>query len=98
MMITLAYTAIALCVIRPMAGHFAWSWYHSDATAHNLVTPDPGPLRWLLATISSAILSVVWPAVVIWTLTGMLGPVGSERRQQSLDRERKIKELEEELQ
>jgi hypothetical protein len=99
----IAYTLIALAVIRPIAGHFAWSWHHASVARSSGSAPHPYPsdVHWSFAVALAALLGAVWPVVAIWTLSAVLGPVGAERREylharrKHLDaRERHVADLE----
>jgi hypothetical protein len=101
MILTIAYTLIALAVIRPIAGHFAWYWYHKETATGRTHYQRPDSFQWGGAVALGALLGTVWPAVALWTLTAALGPVGAERREylharrKHLDaRERHVADLE----
>lgn len=94
-LLTTAYALIALGAIRPIAGHFAWSWHHAEvARGFGTVDRRPDGLMWGVAVVLGALVGAAWPAVAIWALTAALGPVGAERRQLLLERERRVADLE----
>jgi hypothetical protein len=96
------YVIVALFVIRPLTGHFAWGFVHEkrrDDRRYGVkrVWASPQPDQWFGALLLSVTLAAVWPAVLVWIAAGSLPKVGAEALEERERLARRVKELEKEL-
>jgi hypothetical protein len=95
--VLIPYGVLALLMLRPLAGHFAWKESH---TWKHQVRPDSGD--WWDGFVLGAIVSVLWPVLLVAfggaaLANRTLPKVGAEREAARKIRERRLKELEREL-
>ncbi len=91
-----AYVVVALAILRPLAGHFTWSFHSRE---RHPVDPDrPGSDDWVGGVLTALPLVALWPAAAMWLLSGtLLPPVGAEREAEIRQREARVAEMEREL-
>lgn len=104
-----AYGVVALLALRPLAGHFAWSWTLREARRKRRDYPslygrketegaEPSTDAWCGAYCCALALVALWPVVLCVYGAGRFGPrIGAEREAELKARERHIAELEREL-
>ncbi len=89
------YVVVAAAVLRPVAGHFAWSFHNAE---RHPTDPDrPGNDAWVGGVLTGLPLVALWPACLIWLLVGRLPAMGAEREAEIRRREARLAELEREL-
>jgi len=97
----IAYGVIALLAVRPLAGHFAYSFFESEKRLYPSLTAgrtQPEMAQWLGAVLTGAAIALVWPGAVLWLLAGARMPVvGAERHAKLKQKEKRIRELERQL-
>jgi len=94
--ILITYGVVALLMLRPAVGHFAWK----EANGYNQLRPDSGD--WRDGVLWGALFSALWPVLLVGIAcialaNRTLPTVGAERAAERKIRERRLRELEREL-
>lgn len=100
----IVYSIIALLTLRPLTGHLAYV-YGANAERDLFYirqgcTNNPWTCHWVGGFCTAIPLALVWPIILIWHLTPSLSSrltVGAESAARSRKRERRVEELEQEL-
>jgi hypothetical protein len=96
------YGAMAMLSVRPFAGHFAWAMFQSyrinyPALARGRTSPEGA--HWFGGLLLGVLVAAVWPLALLFILVGWRGPViGAEKAARLDAAQRRINELERELQ
>jgi len=99
------YPLVALLLVRPLAGHFAWrfylterNWRYCSMCMNKARLGSPNGEQWFGAFCLACLVSVLWPGALVWATQGAKGLKLGAERQAELDRLRKRNEqLEREL-
>lgn len=92
-----AYGLLVLLMVRPLAGHFAWSFARADAERLGGNRRPTGE-QWFGAHLAALALGLIWPLVLVVLFGGRLLPsLGAERIHEIEERERRLNEMEQEL-
>lgn len=94
----LGYCIVVLAMIRPLAGHFAYTFMRN----HNQRRPSwrttrPSPDQWFGAVCLAACLACVWPLCIVWKGVGGRWQIGAEREHVIAVQRKRLAELEREL-
>jgi hypothetical protein len=99
----LVYGVIALLSIRPVAGHFACKFHCQnslggcDGLGNRYDYDAPTSAIWTGSTCLAILIATVWPIFISFAIAKVLPSIGAEREYQLEERERRVKEAEEEL-
>jgi hypothetical protein len=98
------YAIVALIVVRPLAGHFAWDWAQRDAHGkkrrypglYEYLDPDapPGPEWWVFAGTIAILVAAIWPILLVFARSPI--KIGAERTAEKRQMAARIRELEKE--
>lgn len=84
--IAVIYVIIAMALVRPMAGHFAWHFLSVQKSEYHYSYKDkikPDTDQWVRGIFTALILASIWPTVILWRLSGSFLPtIGSEKQAQ----------------
>ncbi len=88
------YGIIGLLGVRPIAGHFAWTFVENGYRARDY----PNTEQWFGATCIAVAICALWPLGLLWLVAGSKMPkLGMEREIEIENNKRRIEELEREL-
>lgn len=91
-----AYSLVALLLVRPLAGHFAYYFHTENPYSNRSGRPDAA--QWFGGVLLALCLAVVWPTALLWKLAdARLPAVGAEREARLQAREKALREAEREL-
>lgn len=95
------YVLIGLAIIRPIAGHFAWTM-HKNAQIRYPSLHDkevhPNMEQWTGSIAVACMLACIWPAIILWWVAEQTIPTMGSEKQAQLEAEIKArKERDKEL-
>jgi hypothetical protein len=83
---SIIYILIGMAIIRPVAGHLAWSWHYAQITHYSILYRGkikPSSDQWTGATVLAVLAGAVWPMILFAGLSGKILPsIGAEKQAQ----------------
>ena len=97
-MFFIAYGLIALAALRPLTGHFAYTFMRRHNEAHSYRThKEPNGEQWFGSFCLALAIVCVWPAILAWNAIGGRWQIGAERQHVIQEQKKRLRELEREL-
>jgi hypothetical protein len=94
----IAYSVVAFAALRPITGHFAWTFcrnYNRD-WYHKLNSPNGD--QWFGAFCLAVVVVTLWPLAVLWCISDRTIPTVGNERIARLEADRKrLRQMEKEL-